>query len=231
MLTSPAPSGDRAVLEDATGRRGRWMRRLGRTAALLVFGWLVVLVVGGLGLTPVANLPFAEVLRPSQGPEPLAVVPKPRRPSSDDLRAAQPSARVTTTPTETVAVSTPARPIRPAQSQNTRRFVRTAPHRARRVTRQIVSPPARAQPARPALPTGTTTAPPGQTRTASRGRSAQAPGHSDAPPPGQSASPPGQATTSPGQSASAPGQAKKTAATTTTTETVTTPGPKGPKKP
>jgi hypothetical protein len=229
MLASPAPKGDRAVLEDTTGRRGRWMRRLGRTATLLVFGWLVVLALGGLGLTPVADLPFAEVLRPSKGPEPLAAVPKPRRPSSEDLRPALPFARVTTTPTGTVAQSRPARPERPAQNRSARRFaVKTRP-RAPRVTRQTIVPPARLEPA--PVPR-TTTAPPGQTRTASRGRSAQAPGHSADPLPGQSTSPPAQATTSPGRSSTAPGQAKKTTPTTTTeTVTTTTPGPKGPKKP
>jgi hypothetical protein len=228
MPVSPARRGDRAVLEDATGRRGRWMRRLGRVTTLLVFGWLAVLVLGGLGLAPVADLPFAEALRPSNGPEPLAAAPKPRRPTSDDLRPALPAAtaRVTTTPAETVAASTPARAPRPAQSRSSvRRFVPKARGRARRVTRQTISTPARVRPA--PLTVTTTTAPPGQTRTAPRGQSAQAPGHSGDPAPGQSTSPPGQAATSPGRSATAPGQATKT------TETVTTPtpAPKGPQKP
>src|SRR5918999_927352 len=117
MLESPAPSGGRAVLEDATGRRGRWMRRLGRTLTVLLLVWLVVLVGGGLGLTPVANLPLGGVLRPSEGPEPLAVLPKPRKPSADDLRPARPLAATTTPPTEAREASAPAQsnPPRPAR--------------------------------------------------------------------------------------------------------------------
>src|SRR5688572_17759895 len=137
MLTSPAPSGDRAVLEDATGRRGRWMRRLGRTATVLVFGWLVVLLLGGLGLTPVADLPFAEVLRPSKGPEPLAAVPQPRKPSSEDLRPASPTAPPTTAPTRAAVVSPPTRSIRSGPSRKVRRF---APPEARGSARRAPSP-------------------------------------------------------------------------------------------
>lgn len=229
MLASPAPKGDRAVLEDTTGRRGRWMRRLGRTATLLVFGWLVVLSLGGLGLTPVADLPFAEVLRPSKGPEPLAAVPKPRQPSSEDLRPALPTATVNTTPSSAAAVSPPTRSLRPRPSPQTRRFAPEVRSSARRARSPRVTRPTRVQPA--PLP-AVTRAPPGRTRTALPGRSGLAPGHSGGQAPGQSTSPPAQATTSPGRSASAPGQARKTT-TTTTAETVpaTTPGPKGPKKP
>src|ERR687896_1689765 len=89
MLESSAPSGDRAVLEDLTGRRGRLMRRLGRTLTVLLLAWLVVLVGGGLGLTPVANLPLGDVLRPPQGPVPLAVLPKPKEAAAADLGPAR----------------------------------------------------------------------------------------------------------------------------------------------
>jgi hypothetical protein len=231
MLTSPAPSGDRAVLEDATGRRGRWMRRLGRTAALLVFGWLVVLLVGGLGLTPVANLPFAEVLRPSQGPEPLAASPKPQRPPADDLRPARPVATPTTAPTVTRNASPPARSIRPRRPiRLARPIAAKSAGSARRAPRRTIVTPARVEPA--PLPTA---APPAQTRTASRGRSAQAPGHSASPPPGQAEAAPGHAIVTPGRSSSAPGHVKKAPpVTTTTAPEATTPathGPKEPKKP
>jgi hypothetical protein len=212
MLASPAPRGDRAVLEDATGRRGRWMRRLGRTATLLVFCWLVVLLVGGLGLTPVANLPLAEVLRPSQGPEPLAGVPKPRRPPADDLRPARPVATPTTTPAEPAVVSLPAPSTRSRPIRRVRRLTPTARGNTRRAPPRTVAPPARLEPA--PLPTNT---PPGRTRTASPGRSGQAPAHAET-------------GTSPGRSASAPGQVNRTTSTTTTTVTETTAGPKGPKK-
>jgi hypothetical protein len=224
MLASPEPGSERAVLEDATGRRGRWMRRVGRSATLLIFGWLVVLLLGGLGLTPVANLPLAGTLRPSEGPEPLAAVPKPRKPSPADLQPAEPVATRTTAPKESPAVSAPARSARPEPVRPQRRFTPKEPGRARGPTRTVARP----TPVRPAPSATTTTGPPGQTVTAARGRSAQAPGRSGSEPPGQT-------TTNPGRSATAPGQVRKTITTTTTvttTETVTTThGPKGPKNP
>src|SRR5919106_1294872 len=108
MLASPAQSASRAILEDATGRRGRWMRRLGRTLSVLLVAWLFVLLVGGLGLTPVAGVPFADFLRPSEGPQELAAPPKPRKPTADDLRPARPLREpVVTSPSEAPIVSEP----------------------------------------------------------------------------------------------------------------------------
>jgi len=80
--------GGRAVLEDPTGRRARWYRRAGRFVSLLFLAWLLAIVLGGLGLMPVAGIPFAHTLRPSQGPPPLAKPPQPRQPSVSDLRPA-----------------------------------------------------------------------------------------------------------------------------------------------
>jgi len=77
-----------AVLEDPTGRRARWLRRAGRCVFLLFLGWLLAIVLGGLGLMPAAGIPFAHVLRPSQGPPALAKLPQPRQPSASDLRPA-----------------------------------------------------------------------------------------------------------------------------------------------
>jgi hypothetical protein len=228
MRASPTRGGDRAVLEDATGRRGRWMRRLGRATALLVFGWLVVLLLGGLGLTPVADLRFAEVLRPSQGPEPLAATPKPRRPPAADLRPARPIATATTSPTVTRTVSPPSR----SNGQQRIRIARPIESKAgggpRRAPRRTIVAPAPVEPA--------TTPPPPPSPTARPGRSAEAPGHSGGLPPGRSAvTPVSPTTTMPGRSASAPGQVKKaeTATTTTVATTTSTPahGPKEPKKP
>jgi hypothetical protein len=80
-----------AVLEDPTGTRARWLRRAGRVVFLVFLGWLLSIVLGGLGLVPVAGIPLAHVLRPSQGPPPLAKLPKPRQPSPSDLRPAVPA--------------------------------------------------------------------------------------------------------------------------------------------
>jgi hypothetical protein len=76
------------VLEDASGRRARWMRRAGRLVYLLFLAWLVAIVLGGLGLTPVPRIPFTHALRLSQGPPQLAQMPRPRAPSASDLRPA-----------------------------------------------------------------------------------------------------------------------------------------------
>src|SRR5438876_5518023 len=81
-----------SILEDPTGRRARWMRRAGRVVFVLFLGWLLAIVLGGLGLVPVAGIPFAHTLQPSQGPPPLATLPKPRKPSATDLQPALSSA-------------------------------------------------------------------------------------------------------------------------------------------
>jgi hypothetical protein len=83
--------GGSAVLEDPTGRRARWLRRAGRVVFVLFLGWLLAIVLGGLGLMPVTGIPLVHVLRPSQGPPPLAKLPRPRPPSAADLRPAVPA--------------------------------------------------------------------------------------------------------------------------------------------
>jgi len=59
------------VLEDPSGRRRAAMRRLGRAIALLFTAWLLVVTLGGLGLFPVAGLPFLGFLKPTDRPPPL----------------------------------------------------------------------------------------------------------------------------------------------------------------
>jgi hypothetical protein len=80
--------GRSAVLEDPTGRRARWLRRAGRCVFLLFLGWLLAIVLGGLGLMPIAAIPFVRILRPSQGPRALPKLPQPRQPAVSDLRPA-----------------------------------------------------------------------------------------------------------------------------------------------
>src|SRR5258708_17914826 len=83
--------GGSAVLEDPRGRRARWLRRAGRAVFLLFLAWLLAIMLGGLGLIPVAPIPFTHVLRPSQGPPALTKLPKPRPPSTSGLRPAVPA--------------------------------------------------------------------------------------------------------------------------------------------
>ena len=78
-------AGGSSVLEDPTGRRARWLRRAGRVVFLLFLAWLLAIVLGGLGLMPVAGIPLTHALRPSQGPPVLPEVLKPRPPSPSDL--------------------------------------------------------------------------------------------------------------------------------------------------
>ena len=238
MLESPAPSGDRAVLEDLTGRRGRWMRRLGRTLTVLLLAWLIVLVGGGLGLTPVANLPLADALRPSKGPEPLAVLPKPRKPAPDDLRPARPLAASTAPRTETRELSAPALSSAPPAPEVRRARPSTRQSVLKRTARR--SPPPLSRPGtagrrRATPPVAAVVAPPGRSGTAP-GRSSEAPGHSVVTPPGRSDVAPGQTATSPGRSDSALGRTKTTEVTTTTVTattaaTDTKPGANPPKRP
>src|SRR6266852_1014516 len=76
------------VLEDPTGRRARWLRRAGRVVFVVFLAWLLVIVLGGLGLTPVPGIPFTHALRPSSGPPPIVKLRRPRQPTASDLRPA-----------------------------------------------------------------------------------------------------------------------------------------------
>ena len=87
----PAP---RRVLEDASGRRLQRMRWVGRSVALLFLVWLTIVIVGGLGVGPVARLPLGNILRPSTGPPPLPRTLHPRRAAPADLIPALPAAAV-----------------------------------------------------------------------------------------------------------------------------------------
>jgi hypothetical protein len=88
MIEAGAYGNEPAVLEDASGRRARWMRRAGRAVFVLFLAWLVAIVLGGLGLMPVPGIPLVHVLQPSQGPPPLTQLPQPQPPSASDRQPA-----------------------------------------------------------------------------------------------------------------------------------------------
>ncbi|MBE3035409.1 MAG: hypothetical protein IMZ74_19720 [Actinobacteria bacterium] len=169
MIEAVAYGNEPAVLEDASGRRARWMRRAGRAVFVLFLAWLVAIVLGGLGLTPVPGIPLVRVLRPSQGPPPLTQLPQPQPPSAADRQPALPAV-VASGPNGTVGS--------PAQ---------------RAQTRPSLTPAVRGK-----SPGRGTTAP-GRTKPASagsalNGRSATAPGYTKPAPsgaerPGRSAAP------------------------------------------
>src|SRR3954452_20848023 len=84
----PAPA---AVLEDPTGRRRRRLRFAGRVLAVALTLWLVALVLGSVGLSPVPGVPFAHVLRPASAPAAAKKLPKPQPPTVADLEPALPA--------------------------------------------------------------------------------------------------------------------------------------------
>lgn len=141
-----------AVLEDETGRRRRRMRLLGRAVSLLFLLWLVVIVLGGIGVAPVGHVPLVRSLRPSQGPPAVRTLPPPRSPAPSDLRPALPEAAL------------------------------PPPHTATRARKSLAHPPGRSSLAPGHNKTETTrgrsSLAPGHTkRTTNRGRSSSAPGH------------------------------------------------------
>jgi hypothetical protein len=169
------------VLEDPTGRRARWMRRAGRVVFIVFLGWLLAILLGGLGLAPVGGIPFTQSLRPSTGPAPLAKLPEPRQPSASDLRPAVPA---------TAAAATTGAAGQQAQSVPVRQRGQSATAPGQTKTTTISASPGRSATA------------PGQTKTtttaaASPGRSSTAPGQT-------------KTTTTNGRSSTAPGQTKAT---------------------
>jgi hypothetical protein len=88
-----APLQEPGVLEDASGRRARWMRRAGRLVFLFFLAWLVAILLGGLGLAPIPHLPLDHTLRPSHGP-PKVKLPTPTPTPAADLVPALPRASV-----------------------------------------------------------------------------------------------------------------------------------------
>ena len=81
----------RRVLEDASGRRLRRLRWVGRATALLFLVWLAVVILGGLGVGPAERLPLGHLLRPSAGPPPVRDAPQPIAPTPADLEPALPA--------------------------------------------------------------------------------------------------------------------------------------------
>jgi hypothetical protein len=196
MGTGTMGGGGRAVLEDPTGRRARWLRRAGRCVFLLFLAWLLAIVLGGLGLMPVAGIPFAHVLRPSQGPPVLAKLPQPRQPSALDLRPAV-SAKVFA-----ATVGSAGKQV-PGSAAGSHGKSATAPGQTKTSTSSTVTH-------------GKSAIAPGQTKTSpsptvSRGKSTTAPGQTKTSP---------SSTVSRGKSTTAPGKTK-----TTTTSTVSSKKP------
>lgn len=122
----PTPrAAPRRVLEDASGRRLRRLRWVGRATALLFLVWLAVVILGGLGVGPAERLPLGNVLRPSAGPPPVRDSPQPVAPAPADLEPALPA------PAADVAPVTSPKSAPPGQSATAPGHTRTiAPGRS-----------------------------------------------------------------------------------------------------
>jgi hypothetical protein len=181
MPRATISEGGFSVLEDPTGRRARWMRRAGRVVFIVFLGWLLAIVLGGLGLAPVGGIPFTHSLRPSTGPAPLAKLPQPRQPTASDLRPAAPA----------TAVASVGAASQPAQSVPVRQRGQSATAPGQTKTTTVGATRGRSATA------------PGQTKTttaaSSQGRSSTAPGQTKT-----------TTTTSHGQSTTAPGHTRTT---------------------
>lgn len=81
-----------AVLADPTGHRARRLHVAGRILAAVLLVWLCGLVLAGLGLLPLDDVPLGNALRAAGEPARLAVKPVPRQPARSDLRPARPLA-------------------------------------------------------------------------------------------------------------------------------------------
>jgi hypothetical protein len=85
-----SPTNSSSVLEDPTGRRRRWLRIAGRTVTVALVAWLLLLVLGGLGIVPSAWIPLDGAL----GPPRVAVLRHPpavKPPSRAEARPARPA--------------------------------------------------------------------------------------------------------------------------------------------
>jgi hypothetical protein len=87
--TDPRPP---RALEDASGRRLRRMRWIGRAVALLFLVWFAAILLGALGVGPTGRVPFGRALHPGPVPAPLHRLPPPRQPTPADLVPARPAA-------------------------------------------------------------------------------------------------------------------------------------------
>ncbi|MDX6698768.1 MAG: hypothetical protein QOE65_2165 [Solirubrobacteraceae bacterium] len=177
------------VLSDPTGRRAALLRQAGRAVAALFLLWLVGLVLAGLGLFPLADLPLGRVLAPTSEPKALPALPRPETPARADLRpAALPGSTQAAARAGGTASLGSARGV-------TRRTTRSSPATRRAPASRTTTPATAPQVASPTRPSpsanapGQTRTPPGQVNrvtrtpspapsdTAAPGRSETAPGH------------------------------------------------------
>jgi hypothetical protein len=215
------------VLADPTGRRRRRLAIAGRAATAVLGLWLVVLILGGLGLQPLAGLPIIGHLGAGEAAPPAL----PERVQAAVVRGATvaPARRTAQTPVGIAPVPS----LRPAVTAPFRGKTRTPPPAPGRTKttpgRGPVSPASSGTTTSPSSTApGQTRTPPGQTNTGTS-PSSTAPGQTRTPPgqtntgtspsstaPGQTRTPPGQTKTGSGPSTSTPGTTPSANGTVTT---------------
>jgi len=200
-MTAPGVRGTlrHHVLVDPTGRRRRRLAIAGRGAAIVLGLWLVVLMLGGLGLQPLAGVPIAshlggQVAAPPRLPERVqAAVAKH---TTVALAPGAAHVPVKTVPAPRLGPGATAPPRKKSRTIRATPRVKAAPGRG------PTSPVGSTSPAG-ALPSGALTTPtttaPGQTRT----------------PPGQTRTESGPPTTTPGTTPSSNGKAHEKGVVTT----------------
>jgi hypothetical protein len=188
------------VLADPTGRRRRRLAIAGRVATTALGLWLVVLILGGLGLQPLAGLPIVGRLGVREAAPPVL----PERVQAAVARGATLTAtsRAVQAPVTTVPVRSRRPAVTAPSSAKTRPPARTTPATPPKRTKTT---PGRGPTSSAPAPSGTTTSPsstaPGQTRTA----------------PGQTKTGTSPSSTAPGQTRTPPGQTKTGTGPPTTT--------------
>jgi hypothetical protein len=215
VLPLPMPKPDppailrHQVLADPTGRRRRRLAIVGRVATTALGLWLVVLILGGLGLQPLAGLPIVGHLGAREAAPPAL----PERVQAAVARGATvaPTARAVQAPVTTVPVRSrrPAltAPSRAKKRQPARTTPATAPGHAKTTLASPAPAPSRPTTSPSTTAPGQTRVPPGQTKTGTSPSSTA---------PGQTKTGTGPPTTTPGTTPGANGKAHGAKGTVTT---------------
>jgi hypothetical protein len=183
------------VLADPTGRRRRRLAIAGRVATTALGLWLVVLILGGLGLQPLAGLPLVGRLGAREAAPPAL----PERVQAAVARGATvaPTTRAAQTPVTTVPVPSRGPAVTAPSRAKTRPPARTTPttgakHTNTKPGRALTSP----APAQSPTTTSPSSTAPGQTKTGTSPSSTA---------PGQTRTAPGQTKTGIGPPTTTPG--------------------------
>jgi len=192
------------VLADPTGLRRRRLAIAGRVATTALGLWLAVLILGGLGLQPLAGLPIVGHLGVREAAPPAL----PERVRAAVARGATvaPATRAALTPVGTAPAPSRHPAVTAPSRAKTRPPARTppAPGRTKTTPGRVLTSPAPAPSLTPTSPSSTA---PGQTKTGTSPSSTA---------PGQTKTGPGPPTTTPGTTPGAKGKAYGAKGTVTT---------------